>query len=177
MDEFFGRRGIATLGLRKTFDLVVAQRNDLSSHEQVATEVAALRTQSKTGESEEHAAQDAAVFKQSYIPRTLNEVYDPERDAALVQKGEGDALIYASHTGLASSTPLVSSRLAQGNGHASDSASENDSSPGSRSESDSDTESDGEPIDHIKTPKGKKFEDKDAKKVRLFPFACGNQRT
>jgi hypothetical protein len=43
---------------------------------------------------------DDAVFFSSYIPRSLGEVYDPERDVDLLKSGQGDTLIYASLTGL-----------------------------------------------------------------------------
>lgn len=43
---------------------------------------------------------DDAVFMESYIPRTLAEVYDPERDVDVLKRGGGDELIYAGVTGL-----------------------------------------------------------------------------
>jgi RIO kinase 1 len=46
------------------------------------------------------AAVDDAVFFSSYIPRSLGEVYDPERDVELLRSGQGDKLIYAGVTGL-----------------------------------------------------------------------------
>ncbi|THH20099.1 hypothetical protein EW146_g1176 [Bondarzewia mesenterica] len=45
------------------------------------------------------------VFRQSYIPRTLSEVYNPERDVAAVLRGEGGTLIYADTIGLVKPTP------------------------------------------------------------------------
>ena len=41
-------------------------------------------------QSQEDADHEDAVFMQSYIPRNLNEVYDPERDAERVGRGEGE---------------------------------------------------------------------------------------
>ncbi|KAG1809015.1 RIO1-domain-containing protein [Suillus variegatus] len=40
------------------------------------------------------------IFRQSYIPRTLNEVYDAERDVEVLTKGDGKNLIYAETIGL-----------------------------------------------------------------------------
>jgi len=48
----------------------------------------------------DEAAQEDAVFLRSYIPRTLNEVYDPERDVDRLTRGEGKDLIYAGVTGI-----------------------------------------------------------------------------
>ena len=36
----------------------------------------------------------------SYIPRTLNEVYDPERDVGVLSRGEGAKLIYKDTIGI-----------------------------------------------------------------------------
>ena len=41
-----------------------------------------------------------AVFKHSYIPRRLNDVYDPDRDVDVLSRGEGKNLIYADTIGL-----------------------------------------------------------------------------
>lgn len=43
---------------------------------------------------------DDAVFRQSFLPRTLEDIYDPERDAALVRAGHVESLIYSGVTGL-----------------------------------------------------------------------------
>jgi RIO kinase 1 len=49
---------------------------------------------------EPHDPIDDAVFMASFIPRSLGEVYDPERDVELVNAGRGDELIYAEMAGL-----------------------------------------------------------------------------
>jgi RIO kinase 1 len=46
------------------------------------------------------ATHEDSVFLRSFIPRTLNEVYDPERDVAKLTKGQGDNLIYADTIGI-----------------------------------------------------------------------------
>ncbi|KAL7420702.1 Serine/threonine-protein kinase rio1 [Cryptotrichosporon argae] len=43
---------------------------------------------------------DDNVFMASYIPRSLADVYDPERDIDVMKAGGADALIYAGVTGL-----------------------------------------------------------------------------
>lgn len=43
---------------------------------------------------------EESVFRQSYLPRKLDEIYDPERDAAMVRSGQVSSLIYSSVTGL-----------------------------------------------------------------------------
>ncbi|CAB4427240.1 unnamed protein product [Rhizophagus irregularis] len=43
---------------------------------------------------------DGEVFKKAFIPRTLDDVFDVERDTLKVSKGEGEDLIYRKLTGL-----------------------------------------------------------------------------
>ena len=55
------------------------------------------------GEGEGYAnkvIEDDSVFMRSYIPRTLNEVYDPERDVGALNRGEGEKLIYKDMIGI-----------------------------------------------------------------------------
>ncbi|WFD25950.1 non-specific serine/threonine protein kinase [Malassezia nana] len=49
---------------------------------------------------EEHNEAEDAVFRQSYLPRTLDEIYDPERDTQLLRSGQVSSLIYSGVTGL-----------------------------------------------------------------------------
>ncbi|PWN39104.1 RIO1-domain-containing protein [Ceraceosorus guamensis] len=97
---------------------------------------------------------DEAVFKSSYIPRTLDEVYDPERDTDIVKAGGGQDLIYANVTGLPASKDRD---YIQPNLQASSNESEDE---GSEDESSSDDEG------HAHAPRGHRHEDRDAKKER-----------
>lgn len=54
--------------------------------------------------SSSNKAHEDSVFMQSYIPRSLNEVYDPERDVEAVLRGERKQLIYADSIGLVDSS-------------------------------------------------------------------------
>ncbi|KAG8763642.1 protein kinase rio1, partial [Ceratobasidium sp. 428] len=108
--------------------------------------------------------QDDAVFLKSYIPRTLNDVYDPERDIARLQRGEGKDLIYGDLTGV----------VQVNEGAAADKREENtDEGDSETGEGDSD-ESAQEGEEGVgngdtfveKRPRGKRHEDKDAKKER-----------
>lgn len=154
-----------------------------------------VTTDSATAANSKPSASDEAVFAQSYIPRALDQVYDIERDVARVLKGEGDDLIYADITGVADirkrdakSTgarfnldptdpsdvrdvqPSAGDKVAEpsqaedGSGDESDDGSASDSDDESGSESDVDEDG-----NRVRRPKGKKFEDKDEKKVRLVP--------
>lgn len=120
---------VKTLGLRRAWSFIVDESVGLSKEEETGEEgeqrlLDILRDwlakdpepepevaeQGKDGQSVEDGEQqqasknksqvDDAVFFSSYIPRSLGEVYDPERDVDLLRSGQGDKLIYASLTGL-----------------------------------------------------------------------------
>lgn len=122
------------------------------------------------GSAAKPSASDEAVFAKSYIPRTLDDVYDAERDVQRVLRGEGKDLIYADITGVAS----IHGKANAGQGAAGglQGVVEEEDSGGSDAESeDDDEDSDEEDEDGEKQqrPKGKKFEDKEEKKVRALP--------
>ncbi|KAF8627405.1 hypothetical protein AX17_006220 [Amanita inopinata Kibby_2008] len=131
VEEFFGRRGVKCLGIRKCFEFVTGEelgmkgrsgqteettlkqwiyQNSLhpsqldDQEEQGGTSQPYQDEETKTTEGskvdEAHAAQEDAVFLHSFIPRTLNEVYDPERDVEKLARGRGEALIYAKTIGV-----------------------------------------------------------------------------
>lgn len=99
VEEYFGRRGAATLGLRRCFEFVTRERFEADG-EAGLPDPEVLKKWLDTPLSDVSAAgadgggvvgldaqQEDSVFFNSYIPRTLNEVYDPERDLEAVKKG------------------------------------------------------------------------------------------
>jgi len=115
-------------------------------------------------------AQDEAIFLSSYIPRNLSEVYDPERDVELVKRGEGADLIYARSGGVG-----IVGVDREGGGKKSgkkvgfegieeeERSEEEEDGEGSGSGSE-DEEGEGEEFEKG-APRGKRHEDRDAKKV------------
>ena len=185
-DDFFRRLGVDTLGLTRTFNFVTRkswvegrQETDedvLQEADRLVREVEEAEEDVEDDEEEiDHSAlpgavtkaarpkpskpseSDEAVFAQSYIPRALDQVYDPERDVARVLRGEGDGLIYADITGVAKI------RLDEQGDEAAGSGSEASEGEESGSEGNSDDDEEGE--DGERRPRGKKHEDKDEKKV------------
>ncbi|KAG6830710.1 hypothetical protein H0H87_007297 [Tephrocybe sp. NHM501043] len=176
-EDFFGRLGVQCLGVRRCFEFITqAQVSDGGQEE----DEAALRSWIQDSEGGDFSllgdratphvsssAHEDSVFLQSFIPRTLNDVYDPERDVEKLARGEGDGLIYAKTIGVvndAAPTLYEENSIVQG------------TSDPSRSESDSeDGESDGEEVAELddeskegfvqRKPRGHRHEDKDAKKV------------
>ncbi|WVN89869.1 uncharacterized protein L203_105099 [Cryptococcus depauperatus CBS 7841] len=110
IEEFFGRRGIRTLGLRRSWEFVVSEVIGCGPNENLGNEgeiklrdIVSEWIKTPSDES------DDAVFMNSYIPRTLADVYDPERDVDVLKNGKGDDLIYAGITGLKLASPCLSS--------------------------------------------------------------------
>ncbi|KAG8936293.1 protein kinase rio1 [Tulasnella sp. 418] len=214
VDEFWGRRGVATLGLRRSFDFVVQDNLDSNLKQDISETVSALErdltkregennetvetgvrfeesakekmeqeadkeyeelkrillkwlsskeehptTQIDAGDSLQSSSQPApadsrhedAVFLQSYIPRNLNEVIDPERDVAKLRKGEGKDLIYGGAV-----TGVVDVHEAS-----------KDAPKMEEQYDDEESEGDGEDSEfEERKPRGHRHEDKEAKKER-----------
>jgi len=118
-----------------------------------------LRSESPTADRVQD--QDDAVFMRSYIPRSLNEVYDPERDVARLKRGEGKDLIYGDLTGVVEAneekTAVVKGEVVGGD--VGDVSEEEESS-----EEEEESGEDGGSGYEDKKPRGKKHEDKESKK-------------
>ena len=107
-------------------------------------------------ENNASAEVETEVFRNQYIPQTLEQVYDVERDVGEVAKGGQDSLVYRD---------LLAEKLApempvEDEGKSA-SVLEDDNQDSSDSEGEGDDEVD--PFAK-KAPRGKRFEDKDAKK-------------
>ncbi|WWC96560.1 hypothetical protein V866_003428 [Kwoniella sp. B9012] len=156
VEEFFGRRGVKCLGLRRAWEFTVTENIGLSHEEELSPDgddkLAAIVTEWLGQPSNKT---DDAVFLSSYIPRTLAEVYDPERDVDLLKRGGGDDLIYAGITGLklADKTEEIGPKEVKEVRFEDEQA----------EESESEEEVQG---DQPHKPRGFRHEDKDAKKER-----------
>lgn len=185
VDLFFARLGANTLGLKRTFDFVTDKSITAQTETELIEFVKCLVTtpepqNTEVAQFDPHATDvtqsfsivddppkkedhNEAVFRHAYIPRTLNEVYDAERDVEKVRAGRGKELIYASLTGLISSTqkpktqknnlPLKADSLDE------DSDISSESSRSSREDG----------VDQAifnSQPRGHRFEPRDAKKER-----------
>lgn len=116
--KFFRGKGLKTLGLQQLFDFIV--KKDIEDVDAYLFELHAATVQESTGaeidaeekdkdaftlkyrqaQGERFKRNEEEIFKNSYIPRTLEEVYDVERDIELVKKGRADELIYQRFAGL-----------------------------------------------------------------------------
>jgi RIO kinase 1 len=188
-EEFFGRLGVKGLGLRRCFEFVtkecVADARD--EEEEDSTVLARWLADVEVGQQdaldlenndiapnrdvEGMSAHEDSVFFKSFIPRSLNELNNPERDVAVVNRGGGKELIYADTIGLVG-RPERSVRF-EGVGAAGGEESEESQSDGDEESEDGDENADEQGKEGYveRTPRGHRHEDRDAKKVRV-PITC-----
>ena len=207
MEDFFGRLGVKCLGLRRCFEFVTKAKlceDDGTSDEDVLKRWLEEETadiceeESEKGvnlegthdidlkpQNSEDAQHEDSVFLRSFIPRTLNEVYDPERDVEKVRRGDTDGLIYAETIGLVSQSRVdpddKQSTKNKDNGDppatakSKDEETEEEQSGDDGSETDSSSKEDNDLEDEEdegrlaegfeRKPRGHRHEDKESKKV------------
>lgn len=160
VSDFFGRKGVNTLSEKTTFGFVTAAHGSTDPL-CMATSLQTLY-EDRLDEDPEDAANlevDNEVFRNQYIPQTLEQVYDVERDVGEVAKGGQDNLVYRDLLAerLVPEAPTAESDELRG----SEQASGDESHGSSAGENNDEEESD--PFAK-KNPRGKRFEDKDTKK-------------
>ena len=101
---------------------------------------------------------DNEVFRNQYIPQTLEQVYDIEKDAERIGLGEGDKLVYRNLL----ADQVVMPKEGEDKASGEDESDEGDGAPLDSGDESSD---DDESRFSKGPPRGKRFEDKDEKKV------------
>ncbi|KAI1316341.1 Serine/threonine-protein kinase Rio1 [Xylariaceae sp. FL0255] len=163
--DFFRRQGVDTLADRMVFDFITSPEGPVEEPalNEAIEKLYALRSES-AGDDSALAEQevDNEVFRQQYIPQTLEQVYDIEKDAERIGHGEGDKLVYRN---LLADQVVLPNKADEDEGVAlnSDEGDENDSDSNSGSDSEGD---DDESRFSKGPPRGKRFEDKEEKKLR-----------
>jgi RIO kinase 1 len=182
VEDFFAKMGVHCLGLRRCFEFIVKEKLDTTDTlndenvlrqwlELAASESEApSRGDDTTETASGRSAHEDAVFKKSYIPRTLGELYDPEREVAALSLNDWQKPIYADTIGLV--------RPAKRDQGEADDVQLNDGkeipislpkdSP-QDSESDSSTEAEGQDVKPFeeKRPRGHRHEDRELKRVYI----------
>lgn len=161
--DFFRRKGVETLSDRAIFNFITA--SEAAVEEPAMSEaIAKLYEIHETAADDDAAAQeevDTEVFRNQYIPQTLEQVYDIEKDAQRVKQGQGKDLVY--HNLLADQV------VNDGDKKDAEEDKEDDGSDDSDSDDDGASLDSGSEVDESLfekgTPRGRRFEDKDEKKV------------
>lgn len=159
VSDFFRRKGVDTLSEQTVFKFIISHEGPATlteSNDEMFEAIEKLQNQEASGEPTAESEVDTAVFRQQYIPQTLEQVYDIERDVEKVNAGEGSDLVYQD---LLAGKPTPKDTAVDG-----DEQSDSDVSGGvSVSGSESEDEDEKDPF-AAKAPRGKRFEDKDTKR-------------
>lgn len=160
VSDFFRRKGVDTLSERTIFGFVTSSTGSLEA-EGINKELEQLHKTRQEVENEDQAMADEEVdrevFRHQYIPQTLEQVYDVERDAERVGRGGKEDLVYRDLL----ADQVVMEKPPSANVEANGSALGSDDSSHASSGEDGDNEED--PFAK-KGPRGKRFEDKEDKK-------------
>ena len=160
VSDFFRRRSVDTLSERVAFGFITAIHGGVEQSEMATRLEDLYQERSNDGAANDADTEiDNEVFRNQYIPQTLEQVYDVERDAEQIGEGKQNSLVYRE---------LLADQLAPTadiNGEQTITY-ESDAQVLNASESgNEDSESDVETDPFAKQrPRGKRFEDKDAKK-------------
>jgi len=169
VSDFFRRQGVNVLSDRKAFEFITAQVNggdEMLQMDALGAEIDKIMAERKEGEEDDEVANE--VFRKQYIPQTLDDVYDAEKDAEQMKTAGRDTLVYKDLLAptkreereeeassdvdqddtLGAPLERVESHSAQESGSAGE---ESDAASESQSESDG-------------RPRGKRFQDKDEKR-------------
>ncbi|KAI0259799.1 RIO1 family-domain-containing protein [Gloeopeniophorella convolvens] len=116
IEGFFSKMGVQCLGMRRCFEFIVRETLDIAggpTDEDILEEwlnitVSDVHSGEVTPQNASgQAVHEDLVFQKSYIPRTLGELYDPERDIAALSLGDGPKPIYANTIELVQTTTVV----------------------------------------------------------------------
>ncbi|KAG4432390.1 hypothetical protein IFR05_012119 [Cadophora sp. M221] len=158
VSDFFRRKNVEVLSEQAVFGFITTHDGPAQEPGLAEALEKLLANKPAADESEQAIAEqeiDNEVFRQQYIPQTLEQVYDIERDAEKIGKGQKDDLVYRN---------LLADKVPMSSGNEADAEDTMDnSSPPSEGASGSE-DSDDESRFEKGTPRGKRFEDKDSKK-------------
>jgi len=167
ISDFFRRKGVDVLSERTTFGFITASEGSTedAGMKETIGKLYEVRAQQPEQDDEEREVDDE-VFRQQYIPQTLQQVYDIERDAETIQSGEGASLPYRD---LLADTKLANGGAVQAPSVLTSEEQEALGDGGKGEDEDvSGEEEDGEREEWSEDdskPRGKRFEDKEEKKA------------
>ncbi|KLU90259.1 serine/threonine-protein kinase RIO1 [Magnaporthiopsis poae ATCC 64411] len=158
--DFFRRRhGVDTLADRAVFNFITAPEGPVEEGPELTAAVEHLyEIRPPAADTDQALAElevDNEVFRNQYIPQTLEQVYDIEKDAQKVGRGEGGDLVYSN---------LLADKVIRNKDDKDAEGAASGSEDGSSSSADSDDDGADESRFEKGRPRGKRFEDKDEKK-------------
>ncbi|KAI8885561.1 Serine/threonine-protein kinase Rio1 [Backusella circina FSU 941] len=165
--DYFAKKGVRVMSVVELFKFVTDITFD---NEEANVDAKLEEIQAKMNENPEaeiNSAEDQ-IFLKSYIPTTLDEVIDIERDTLIVEKGEAKNLVYADllGTGVTSSVQRLQLSDDDESVQNDEPSSEENQSDSEEEGSDDDSDDSDDSDDRKKASRCKKDEDKDDKKER-----------
>lgn len=159
--DFFRRRhGVDTLADRAVFNFITAPEGPVEEGPELTAAIEHLyEIRPPAADTDQALAElevDNEVFRNQYIPQTLEQVYDIEKDAQKVGRGEGGDLVYSN---------LLADKVIRNNKDDEDGEGAAFGSEDGSSSVDNDDDGEDESRFEKGRPRGKRFEDKDEKKV------------
>ncbi|KAF1931903.1 RIO1-domain-containing protein [Didymella exigua CBS 183.55] len=97
VSDFYRSRNVEVLSERKAFAFITGEagEKDAKAIEAISSKAReVMKREPQTEEEKQREEENDEVFRNQYIPQTLDQVYDIERDAELVHAGEGSSLPY-----------------------------------------------------------------------------------
>ncbi|KAL8664209.1 MAG: hypothetical protein Q9168_007952 [Polycauliona sp. 1 TL-2023] len=159
VNDFFRRQGVDALADKSVFSFVTASQGSQDPEAMNAVIQKLYDERKDEDETGDGAEVDAEVFRKQYIPQTLDQVYDAERDVDHINRGGQEDLVYRDLL-----ADKVISEAAQNEEVKPSSDQSDEELPSRGSEAGgSDDDDDSDPFAK-KQPRGKRFEDKDSKK-------------
>jgi RIO kinase 1 len=163
VSDYFRRKGVHVLGLKALFDFLTNMDNSVGGlqwEDKAADVFDKLMEENATNPPDaKELLVEEEVFKKSYIPRTLYEVVDIEKDIRKIKEG-GQEMLYGKLTGLkVQSTDESESEFSDP-----DEVDTDNSDLESSAECEKGEHSDSKSKD--KMMRGKRFEDPEEKKLR-----------
>ncbi|KAI7860464.1 RIO1 family-domain-containing protein [Circinella umbellata] len=174
--DYFGKKGVRVMSLMNLFTFVTDP--SFSNDEEVVDQkLEEIQTKMNSEPENERNTIEEQIFMKSYIPQTLEEVIDVERDTLRIAEGKGKNLVYANLLGDSNFQQMKQEnnvsksnekKIADLRIDDSDRSDDNDSEEEGLSNSDDDDEDDddSDSDSEEKGQRGKRFEDKEAKKLR-----------
>lgn len=91
VNDYFSRQGVNTFSERRIFRFITTE---VSTQPETVTDLMSRLQELPEEENTQESLVEDAVFRSVYIPRSLNDVFDAERDVEKVKQGANDELIY-----------------------------------------------------------------------------------
>ncbi|KAL8872378.1 MAG: hypothetical protein Q9174_001983 [Haloplaca sp. 1 TL-2023] len=161
--DFFRRKGVDTLAEKTVFSFVTAVQGSQDPDDMAEILKKLYEERQEEDQNDDTAEVDTEVFRNQYIPQTLDQVYDAERDVDQIGKGGQEDLIYRDL--LADKVISESTQQDFTNGIHQTTTGEEGTPSNQGSDADGPSqEDDSDDAFAKKQPRGKRFEDKESKK-------------